>query len=133
MVLPFTIVCWPSPVKSSQVRAQRDFMTMFYCSQIRDSHKLERQVPVFISPTNSVAQLYPQTPDSIFVAPYNPQGYDGGIRTHLLAGKSEVYFYDTAYIKSVRTSQETSCVSITTTSRLTLFREIIAVYCENHK
>jgi hypothetical protein len=36
------------------------------------------------------------------------------------------------YKNSVRTSQETHAVSITTTNRLTLFREIIAVYCENH-
>jgi hypothetical protein len=35
-------------------------------------------------------------------------------------------------IISVRTSQETHSVSIATTNRLMLFREIIAVYCENH-
>jgi hypothetical protein len=33
---------------------------------------------------------------------------------------------------SVRTSQEAHSVSITTTNRLMLFRETIAVYCENH-
>jgi hypothetical protein len=33
---------------------------------------------------------------------------------------------------SVRTSQETHYVSATKTNRLMLFREIIAVYCENH-
>jgi hypothetical protein len=32
----------------------------------------------------------------------------------------------------VPTSQKTRCVSITTTNRLTLFRETVAVYCENH-
>jgi hypothetical protein len=32
---------------------------------------------------------------------------------------------------SVRTSQETHYVSTTKTNRLMLFREIIAVYCEN--
>jgi hypothetical protein len=36
------------------------------------------------------------------------------------------------YINSVRASQETHCVSITKPNRLMLFREIIAVYCENH-
>jgi hypothetical protein len=40
--------------------------------------------------------------------------------------KSEVYLY------SVRTSQETQYVSATKPNRLMLFREIIAVYCENH-
>jgi hypothetical protein len=33
---------------------------------------------------------------------------------------------------SVRTSQETHYVSATKPNRLMLFREIIAVYCENH-
>jgi hypothetical protein len=33
---------------------------------------------------------------------------------------------------SVRTSQETHSISITTTNRLMLFRETVAVYCENH-
>jgi hypothetical protein len=33
---------------------------------------------------------------------------------------------------SVRTSQETHYVSATKANQLMLFREIIAVYCENH-
>jgi hypothetical protein len=36
------------------------------------------------------------------------------------------------YTDSVRTSQETHYVSATETNRLILFREVIAVYCENH-
>jgi hypothetical protein len=36
------------------------------------------------------------------------------------------------YENSARTSQETRHVSATKPSRLILFREIIAVYCENH-
>jgi hypothetical protein len=32
----------------------------------------------------------------------------------------------------VRTSQETHSVSTTKTNRLMLFRETVAVYCENH-
>jgi hypothetical protein len=46
---------------------------------------LESQVPVFISPRNRVAQLYPQATDSLFVT-YNKQGYSGGIRTCLHVG-----------------------------------------------
>jgi hypothetical protein len=34
---------------------------------------------------------------------------------------------------SVRTSQETHYVSATEPNRLMLFRETVAVYCENHK
>jgi hypothetical protein len=36
------------------------------------------------------------------------------------------------YKNSVRTSQETRYVSATETNRLILFRETVAVYCENH-
>jgi hypothetical protein len=39
--------------------------------------------------------------------------------------------YPLVYKNSVRTSQETHYVSATETNRLMLFREIIAVYCEN--
>jgi hypothetical protein len=37
-------------------------------SQIRDSPNSERQVPVYISPRNRVAQLYSQAVGSLFVA-----------------------------------------------------------------
>jgi hypothetical protein len=40
-------------------------------SQIRDSPKLKGQVPVFISPRNRVAQLYPQALGCIFIASYD--------------------------------------------------------------
>jgi hypothetical protein len=40
-------------------------------SQIRDSLNLEGQVPLFISPRNRVAQLYPQALGSLFVASYD--------------------------------------------------------------
>jgi hypothetical protein len=36
------------------------------------------------------------------------------------------------YINSVRTSQETHYVPATKPNRLMLFRETVAVYCENH-
>jgi broad-specificity NMP kinase len=39
---------------------------------------------------------------------------------------------DFIYENSVRTSQETHYVSTTETNRLMLFRETVAVYCENH-
>jgi hypothetical protein len=55
-------------------------------SQIRDSPNLESQVPVFISPRNRVAQLYPEALGSLFVAPYDSQGYGGGIRTRIHVG-----------------------------------------------
>jgi hypothetical protein len=55
---------------------------IFYCL-IWDSLNLESQVLVFISPGNRVAQLYPRTLGSLFVASYDSQGYGGGILTRL--------------------------------------------------
>jgi hypothetical protein len=52
-------------------------------SQIRDSPNLEAHVPVFISPRNRVARLYPQALGSLFVTSYDSQSYGGGIRTRI--------------------------------------------------
>jgi hypothetical protein len=57
-----------------------------FLPQIRDSPNLEGQVPVFISPSNRMAQLYPQALGSLFVASYDSQGYGGGIVTRLHTG-----------------------------------------------
>jgi hypothetical protein len=46
-------------------------------SQIRDSPNLVDQVPVFTSPKNRVARLYPQALRSLFVASYDSHGYGG--------------------------------------------------------
>jgi hypothetical protein len=47
---------------------------------------MEDHVPVFMSPSYKVAQLYPQAPGSIFVSLYVSQGYGGGILTRLHTG-----------------------------------------------
>jgi hypothetical protein len=57
-------------------------MTPFY-SQIRELPETRGQAPIFISPRNRVAQLYPQALASLFVASYDSQGYGGGIRPRL--------------------------------------------------
>jgi hypothetical protein len=49
-------------------------------SQIPDSPNLEGQVPVFISPRNRLAQLYPQALGSLFLASYDSKGYGESIR-----------------------------------------------------
>jgi hypothetical protein len=46
--------------------------------------------------------------------------------------QSQSYFIFHINNNSVRTSQEAYYVSATKPNRLMLFREIIAVYCENH-
>jgi hypothetical protein len=58
--------------------------------QIWDFSNLEGQVPVFISPWNGVAQLYPKALGSLFVTSYDLQGYSGGTGTCLHAGKVKV-------------------------------------------
>jgi hypothetical protein len=65
-----------------------ELMTAFYC-HIWDSPNLEGQVPVFISPRNRVAKLYPRALGSLFVASYDSQGYGGGILTLLHTGHWE--------------------------------------------
>jgi hypothetical protein len=51
---------------------------------------MEGQVPVFISPRNRVAWLYPQALGSLFVAPYYSQGYGGGIQPRLHTGGEQL-------------------------------------------
>jgi hypothetical protein len=51
----------------------------------------EGQVPVFISPRNRVAQIYPRALGSLSVTSYDSQGYGGGILTRLHTGLA-VYF-----------------------------------------
>jgi hypothetical protein len=80
--LPFTIAASPHQRSHFWDRGTRDHILL---SQIRDSRNLEGQVPVFISPRNRVARLYPQALGSLFVAFYDSQGYSGGIRTRLHA------------------------------------------------
>jgi hypothetical protein len=54
---------------------------------------MEDQVPVFMSPSDRVAQLSPQELGFLFIAFYDSQGYGGGILTHLHI-RTEI---DTAY------------------------------------
>jgi hypothetical protein len=82
MSLSFTIAAGPRQRSHSPVRVPRDSWHISL-SQNRDSPNLEDQVPVFIFRRNRVVQLYPQALGSLFVASYDSQGYDGGIRTHL--------------------------------------------------
>jgi hypothetical protein len=50
---------------------------------LRPTLNLDDQVSVFMSPSDRVAQLYPQAPGSLFVAFYDSQGYGGAILTRL--------------------------------------------------
>jgi hypothetical protein len=81
-----------------------------------------------------MAQLYTQALGSLFVASYDSYGNGGGIRTHVhtddLPLPSELIFV--IYTNSDRSSQERHYVSATKPNRLMLFRETVAVYCENH-
>jgi hypothetical protein len=55
-------------------------------SHIWDSTNLEVQFPLYISPRNRVAQLYPQALGSLFVTSYDSQGYGWGIQDRLHMG-----------------------------------------------
>jgi hypothetical protein len=56
----------------SESRGTHDHILL---SQIRDSSNLEVQVPVFISPRNRVARLYPQALSSLFVVSYDSRDF----------------------------------------------------------
>jgi hypothetical protein len=58
---------WALPGQSVLGQSPSELTTIFHCL-IWDSPNLEGQVPVFISPRNRVAQLYPQALGSLFVA-----------------------------------------------------------------
>jgi hypothetical protein len=78
--LQFLLVLASAVILMSESRGTRDHILL---PQIRDCPNLEGQVPVFLSPRNRVAQLYPKAPSSLFVASYDSQGYGGGIQTRL--------------------------------------------------
>jgi hypothetical protein len=59
---------------------------IFYCPNSWDSPNLKGQVPVFISPGNSVVQIYPRALGSLSVASYGSQGYGGSILSRLHTG-----------------------------------------------
>jgi hypothetical protein len=80
--LQLLLVLASAVISGFESRGTRDHILL---SQIRDSPNLEGQVPVFISPRNRVAQLYPEAPGSLFFASYDSQDYGGGIRTRLHA------------------------------------------------
>jgi hypothetical protein len=76
--LPFTVAAGPRQ-RSHLGSESPGNHYHFLLSQIRDSHNLEVQVPVFISHTSSVAQLYPQALGSLFVAPVTRRATVWGI------------------------------------------------------
>jgi hypothetical protein len=76
---------WALPEQSLLGRSLAELTTIFYCL-IWYSPNLEGQVPVFISPRNRVAQLYPRALGSLYVASYDSPGYGGGILTRLHTG-----------------------------------------------
>jgi hypothetical protein len=58
------------------------FATIFYRA-LCPTPNLEDQVPIFMSSSDRVAQLYPQAQCFLFITFYDLQGYGGGILTHL--------------------------------------------------
>jgi hypothetical protein len=92
---------------------------------------LEGRVPIFISPRKRTAQLYPQALGSFS---WPPTSRRAAVERFDLASTQDerLNFFLIIYEHSVRTSQETHYVSTTKPNRLMLFRETIAVYCENH-
>jgi hypothetical protein len=87
---------WALPEQSLIGRSPAEITAIFYCL-IWDFPNLEAQVPVFISPRNRVAQLYPRALGSPFVVSYDTQGSGGGIPTRLHMGKLSAQTQDKIY------------------------------------
>jgi hypothetical protein len=64
---------WALPEQPHLSRSPTELTAISYCL-IWDSFNLEGQVPVFISPRNRVAQLYPRALCSLSVASYDSRG-----------------------------------------------------------
>jgi hypothetical protein len=58
--LEFSDFCRALPAQPFSDLSPTGLMSMFYCLYFLDSPSLEGQVPVFTSPGNRVAQLYPR-------------------------------------------------------------------------
>jgi hypothetical protein len=83
--LSFTSAASPRQHSHSRVRVPHDSWPYFTVSDSRIPPP-GGQAPVFMSPRNRVAQLYPQAPGSLFITFYDLQGYRGGILTCLHMG-----------------------------------------------
>jgi hypothetical protein len=83
--LQLLLVLASAVIFRSESRETHDHILL---SQIRDSPNLEGQGPVFISPRNRMARLYPQALCSLFIASYDSQGCGGGIRIRLLVERA---------------------------------------------
>jgi hypothetical protein len=70
--------CWSSPGWSFLGPSPAGFMTVFHCLRFKTPPTWRARSPIFISPTNMVAWLYPQALGSLFIA-CDSQGYGGGI------------------------------------------------------
>jgi hypothetical protein len=76
-------------------------------SSLRLTPNPEDQVLVFISPSDGVAQLYPQAPGSLFVTFYDSQGDGGGTLTRLHTGKSSTECPEISRLRDFLVNTET--------------------------
>jgi hypothetical protein len=93
--LQLLLVLASSVILRSESRGTHDHVLLF---QFRDSPNLQGQVPVFISPRNTVARLSSQALGSLFFTSYDSQVYGGGIRPRLHTGFHTVPSSDCALL-----------------------------------
>jgi hypothetical protein len=74
------------PEQSFWSPSPAELTTIIHCLFLYNPN-LQGEVPVFLSPRNRVAQLYPRALGSLFVASYSSQGCGGGILTRLHTSK----------------------------------------------
>jgi hypothetical protein len=81
-------------------------------SQIRGFPNLEGYAALFISPSNRVAQLYPQAQGFFFITSCDLQGYSEGVRIHLHMGRLMITAADPCYMASEQTKQNTQLPTV---------------------
>jgi hypothetical protein len=68
---------------------------------------VKEQMPVFMSSSDRVAQLYPQAPGSLFIAFYDSQGYGGGgLRNIFYSTETVASFIPTVRLWLLRESKQ---------------------------
>jgi hypothetical protein len=115
---------WSSPAQSFSERSTAGLMAIFYCLRFETP-------PTYIPPEEGGPVIPPGTgfPFRCFLRLSRTRWRCSNRLPR--GGERERVIY-VILKSSVRTSQGTHCVSVTTADRLMLFRETIAVCCENH-
>jgi hypothetical protein len=116
--------CWASPAQLFSGPSNGHILL----PQILYSPNLESRSPVFISPRNRVAQLYPRHRVPFSSPPTNRRATVEVFEPASTRGRR----YIRPYLRIQCVPHRRQAVSKTTLKQLMMFRETVTVFCENH-